>query len=131
MDKQQVSWLIVRAFGLYLFIQAAMLVPDLLVGVYASRAYSNLISSLGSDNNNLASTARQAQSMYRSLLFAPLLKFVLFSAAGMYLTRRGSFVIRLLHNVPDTPTVDGEGAAQQNGYESRSQAQRSPLPPKS
>jgi hypothetical protein len=113
MDKQQVSWLIVRAFGLYLLIQAAMLVPDLLVGFYASRAYSNFISSLGSDNNNFASTARQAQSMYRTLLFAPLLKFVLFSAAGMYLTRRGSLVIRLLHNVPDTPTVDGGGNPQE------------------
>ena len=113
MDKQQVSWLIVRAFGLYLFIQAAMLVPDLLVGLYATRAYSNLMSSMASQNDNLASSMRQATSMYRNFLLAPLLKFLLFSAAGIYLTRRGSFVIRLLHNIPDTPTVDGKGAPQQ------------------
>src|SRR5437763_1663037 len=60
MDRQQISWLAVRAFGLYLLIQAIMLVPDLLAGLYATRAYSNLISSMGSDNNNLASTARAA-----------------------------------------------------------------------
>ena len=116
MDKQQVSWLIVRAFGLYLLIQAAILVPDLLVGIYASRAYSNLISSLGSDNNNLASSMRQASSIYRNLWFAPMLRFALFSAAGIYLLRRGGFVMRLLHNVPDTPgTVDGEGDQQNVG----------------
>jgi hypothetical protein len=102
MDRQQISWLIVRAFGLYLLIQALMLVPDLLVGLYATRAYSNLISSMGADNNNLASTARAATSMYRTLLFGPLLKFVLFSAAGIYLLRRGGFLMRLLQHAPDS-----------------------------
>ncbi len=105
MDRQQISWLIVRGFGLYLLIQAVMLVPDLMAGVYATRAYSNFVSSMTSDNNNLASAARQASTMYRNLWFAPLLKFVLFSAAGIYLLRRGGFVMRLLHHVPDTPTA--------------------------
>ena len=107
MDRQQISWLAVRAFGLYLLIQAIMLVPDLLAGLYATRAYSNLISSMGSDNNNLASTARAATSMYRTLLFGPLLKFVLFSSAGIYLLRRGRFVMRLLQHAPDTPAPVG------------------------
>ena len=107
MDRQQISWLAVRAFGLYLLIQAIMLVPDLLAGLYATRAYSNLISSMGSDNNNLASTARAATSMYRTLLFGPLLKFVLFSSVGIYLLRRGRFVMRLLQHAPDTPAPVG------------------------
>jgi hypothetical protein len=107
MDRQQISYLIVRAFGVYLLILALMLVPDLLVGLYASRAYSNLVSSMGSDNNNLASTARAATSMYRSLLFAPLLKFVLFSAAAIYLLRGGGFLVHLLARLPATPTPRG------------------------
>ena len=107
MDRQQISWLIVRAFGLYLLIQAVMLVPDLIAGVYATRAYSNFVSSMTSDNNNLASAARQASTIYRTLWFAPVLKFVLFSAAGIYLLRRGGFVMRLLHYVPDTPPPFG------------------------
>ena len=65
MDRQQISWLIVRAFGLYLLIQALMLVPDLLVGIYWTRAYSSLMSSMASQNDSLASSMRQAGSMYR------------------------------------------------------------------
>src|SRR5438128_1034658 len=106
MNKEQISWLIVRAFGIYLLLQALMLVPELTVGMYAARAYSNLVSSLSSDNNNLTSTARQATSLYRSFWFAPLFRFVLFTAAGMYLLRGGGFLMRLLQHVPDTPGDD-------------------------
>jgi hypothetical protein len=106
MNKEQISWLIVRAFGIYLLLQALMLVPELTVGLYAARAYSNFVSSLSSDNNNLASTARQATSLYRSFWFAPLLRCVLFTAAGMYLLRGGGFLVRLLQHVPDTPRDD-------------------------
>ncbi len=107
MDRQETSWLIVRAFGLYLAIQAVLLIPDLLAGLYASRAYGNLVSSMGSENNNLASTARQATSVYRSLLFAPVLRFVMFSAAGIYLLRGGGFLVRLLRHVPAVATPPG------------------------
>jgi len=113
MDRQQISWLIVRALGLYLLIQALMLVPDLLAALYVTRTYSNLMSSMASQNDNLASSMRQATSMYRNFLFASLLKFFLFSAAGIYLLRRGGFLMRLLRHVPDTPTAHGDDDAQQ------------------
>lgn len=107
MDRQEISWLIVRAFGLYLVIHAVLLVPDLLAGLYASGAYGNLVSSMASDNNNVTSTARAATSMYRIWLFGPLVKFVLFSSAGIYLLRRGGFVMRLLQHAPDSSAPVG------------------------
>ena len=54
MNRQQVSWLIVRAFGLYLLVQAFMVVPDLLFGLYAARAYSNFVSSLSPESEYLS-----------------------------------------------------------------------------
>ena len=33
MDKRQLSWLIVRAFGVYLLVQACILLPELLAGL--------------------------------------------------------------------------------------------------
>jgi hypothetical protein len=114
MNRQQVSWLIVRAFGLYLLVQAFMHVPELLGGLYAARFYSNLVSSLSSENDYIASSFRQVALMYQSSLVTSLLKVVLFSAAGIYLLRAGGFLIRLLDRVPATPTeVGGEGDAQQ------------------
>jgi hypothetical protein len=113
MNRQQVSWLIVRAFGLYLLVQAFMVVPDLLGGLYAARAYSNFVSSLSSESEYL-SGFRKATSVYRSALFAPTLKILLFSVMGMYLLRGGGFLVRLLDRAPDPPTeVGDEGDAQQ------------------
>jgi hypothetical protein len=44
--------------------------------------------------------------------FAPLLKIVLFSAAGMYLLRGGAWLVRLLDCYPDTVEKGGgEGEA--------------------
>lgn len=106
MDRKQVSWLIVRAFGLYFAIQAVLFVPELLSGVYATRAFSSLMSSMSSDNNNLASTARQATTMYRNLWLAPLVRFVLFAVTGVYLLRGGEFLVRLLQHIPDAPRRD-------------------------
>jgi hypothetical protein len=113
MDKQQASWLIVRAFGLYLLIQAFMLGLGILGEVYTARVYSKLASSLGTENNYVTAILLT----YRSSLVAWLLKFVLFSAAGIYLLRRGRFLMRWLQHVPNSPTeVGGEGDAQQNRW---------------
>jgi hypothetical protein len=114
MDRQQISWLIVRTFGLYLLVQALMLVPDLLVQLYAVRAYNNFVSSMASQNDSLGSSMRQVSSIYRNLWVAPMLKFVLFSAVGIYLLRSGAFLIRLLARIPSTPTeLNDEGNAEQ------------------
>ncbi len=112
MNRQQVSWLIVRAFGLYLLVQAFMVVPDLLGGLYNARAYSNFVSSLSPESEYL-SDFRKATSLYRSVLFTPTLKILLFSVIGMYLLRGGGFLVRLLDRLPDTATKGGEGDAQQ------------------
>ena len=114
MDRQQISWLIVRAFGLYLLVQALILVPELLAGFFAARYYSNLMSSLGSESGSTASFSRAATSMYRGLAVAPLLRIVLYSAVGIYMLRGGRFLVRLLERGPDTATsVDGGDDAQQ------------------
>jgi hypothetical protein len=112
MNRQEVSWLIIRGLGLYLLLEAFMLVPDLLAGIYASRIYSNMLSSLSSESEHLASTVRQATDMYRSFLFAPLIKIVLFSVVGLYLLKGGGFLFRLLNRHPDTEGLSGgEGEA--------------------
>jgi uncharacterized membrane protein YjgN (DUF898 family) len=109
MNRQQVSWLIVRAFGLYLLFQAFMLVPELLTGIYTTRAYNNIMSSLGD-----GSTSRMTATMYRNLLLGLLLRIVLFSAVGTYLRLGGAFLVRLLDRAPNPPTeVGNEGDAQQ------------------
>lgn len=113
MNRQQVSWLIVRACGLYLLVQAFMVVPDLLGGLYAARAYSNFVSSLSPESEYL-SVFRKATSVYRNALFASTLKILIFSLMGMYLLRAGGFLVRLLDRLPDTATKGGgEGDAQQ------------------
>ena len=87
MDKQQAGWLIVRAFGVYLLIQAFMLGLGIPGEIYTARMYSNLAASLGTQNNYVTALSLS----YRSTLVAWLLKFVLYSATGIYLLRRGRF----------------------------------------
>jgi hypothetical protein len=114
MDKRQISWLIVRAFGVYLLVQACILLPELLAGLFTARYYSNVMSSLGSESGNGGSYTRVASSMYRTLSVAPLLRIVLYSAVGLYFVRGGRFVVRLLERSPDDPTDAGSnGDAQQ------------------
>ena len=107
MDKEQASWLIVRAFGVYLLIQAFMLGLGILGEGYIAYTYSKLASSLGADNN-YATFFRQASLTYRSSLFAWLLKFVLYSVAGIYFLRGGRFLMRWLQHVPDGPRHDAK-----------------------
>jgi hypothetical protein len=103
MSKQDISWLIIRGLGLYLLLEAFMLVPDLLSGIYASYTYSNLLSSLysslpsSSGSDNLASLTRQVTDAYRNLLIIPLIKIIFFSVAGFYLIKGGHLFFRLLN----------------------------------
>jgi hypothetical protein len=99
MNKQQASWLIVRAFGVYLLIQAFILGVRVLGEVYM---YSRLASSLGGQNDYLTAMIRS----YRDSMFASLLMFVVFSAAGIYFLRGGRFLMRWLQHVPDEPRPD-------------------------
>lgn len=94
MDKQQFSWLIVRAFGVYLLIQASILGVRILGEVYV---YSRLASSLGTQNDYVPAILRS----YRSSMVAALLVFVVFSAAGIYFLRGGRFLMRWLQYIPD------------------------------
>ena len=114
MDRRQISWLIVRAFGVYLLVQAFILLPELLAGLFAARYYSNVMSSLGSETGSGGSFTRAMTSMYRTMAVAPLIRIILYSAAGIYMVRGGRFLVRLLERSPDNPTdVDSEGDAQQ------------------
>jgi len=106
MDKQQISWLIVRAFGLYLLVQALILLPELLAGFFAARYYSNVMSSVAPESANLGSSYRLMTSMYRTLVVAPLIRISLYSALGIYMLRGGGLLVRLLQRVPDTPRDD-------------------------
>ena len=99
MDKEQASWLIVRAFGVYLLIQAFMVGLGTLHDVYM---YSRLASSLGAQNVYVTELIRS----YQNSMFASLLRFVVFSAAGIYFLRGGRFLMRWLQHVPDEPRPD-------------------------
>jgi hypothetical protein len=101
MDRRQISWLIVRAFGLYLLVNALILLPELLAGLFTARYYSNVLSSMGSETGNGGSYSRIARSMYPTLAIGPLLRIVLYSAVGIYMLRGGAFLVRLLQRVPD------------------------------
>ena len=97
MDKQQASWLIVRAFGIYLLIQAFFLGVGVLGEVYM---YSRLASSLEAQNVYVTAMIRS----YRDSMFASLLKFVVFSATGIYFLRGGRFLMRWLQYIPGART---------------------------
>ena len=102
MDRQQFSWLIVRAFGVYLLIQASILSVRVLGEVYM---YSRLASSLGTQNDYVTAMLRS----YRSSMDASLLLFVVYSAAGIYFLRGGRFLMRWLQYIPDVQTnVDAQ-----------------------
>src|SRR5258706_6090114 len=104
MDKQQASWLIVRAFGVYLLIQAFLLGLVIFHDVYM---YSRLASSLEAQNVYVTAMIRS----YRDSMFASLLKFVVFSATGIYFLRGGRFLMRWLQYIPDAqPEVDALAA---------------------
>ena len=96
MDRQQFSWLIVRAFGVYLLVQAFMLGVGILGEVYV---YSRLASSVGTQDY-VATILRS----YQTSIAAGLLKFVVFSAVGIYFLRGGRFLMRWLQYVPDAQT---------------------------
>jgi hypothetical protein len=106
MDRQQISWLIIRAFGVYLLIQAFILLPEVLAAFLTARYYSNILSSMGSESS-VGSSYRVATSMYRRLAVAPLLRIVLYSGVGIYMLRGGAFLVRLLQHVPDPSTGFG------------------------
>ncbi|HYX29915.1 MAG TPA: hypothetical protein VE863_15345 [Pyrinomonadaceae bacterium] len=97
MNRQQVSWLIVRAFGVYLLVQAFMLGVHTLIDALI---YIRLASSLGT-NHDYVNTALRS---YRYSVSAGLLAFVVFSATGIYFLRGGRFLMRWLQYVPGART---------------------------
>ena len=99
MNKEQASWLIVRAFGAYLLIQAFFLGVRVLANALM---YSRLASSLGGQSDYLTTMVRS----YRDSMFTSLLMFVVFSATGIYFLRGGRFLVRWLQYVPDAPRHD-------------------------
>jgi hypothetical protein len=107
MDKQQFSWLIVRAFGVYLLLQAFVLAVRILGNVYM---YSSLASSLGTNNDYAYALVRS----YRSSMAAGLIPFVVFSATGIYFLRGGRFLMRWLQYVPNAPTELGASDVKPN-----------------
>jgi hypothetical protein len=115
MDRQQFSWLIVRAFGVYLLIQAFMVGLGIVGELYTARILGTLAS--GTKNDYIAALLLS----YRSSMLSWLVKFVLYSAAGIYFLRGGRLVMRLLQHVPGnrTPTVGDDDAQQIVGRERR------------
>jgi hypothetical protein len=99
MDKQQFSWLIVRAFGVYLLIQAFMLGVGILGEVYMYTRLSRLASPVGTQDY-VAAILRS----YQTSIGAWLIKFIVFSAAGIYFLRGGRFLMRWLQYIPDAQT---------------------------
>jgi hypothetical protein len=107
MDKQQASWLIVRAFGVYLLIQAFLLGLAIFHDVYM---YSRLASSLEAQNVYVTSMIRS----YRDSMFSSLLKFLVLSATGIYFLRGGRFLMRWLQYAPGARTDANAQTISQN-----------------
>ena len=107
MDRQQFSWLIVRAFGVYLLIQAFLLGLVIFHDVYM---YSRLASSFEAQNVYVTAMIRS----YRDSMFASLLKLVVLSATGIYFLRGGRFLMRWLQYVPGARTDAGAQTIGQN-----------------
>jgi hypothetical protein len=97
MNKQQASWLIVRAFGVYLLLQAFMLGVRVLGQVIA---YIGLASSPAAEHDYVTTVLRS----YRSSMSASVIPFVVLSAAGIYFLRGGRFLIRWLQYTPHSRT---------------------------
>ena len=97
MTRQQVSWLIVRAFGVYLLIQAFMLGVHTLIDALI---YIRLASSLGTNHDYVTTALRS----YRYSISAGLLASVVFSATGIYFLRGGRFLMRWLQYIPGART---------------------------
>ena len=114
MDRREISWIIVRAFGVYLLLQALIMLPELLVaGLISARYYSNVMSSLGPEGGNGGSFNR-VTSISRTLSFAPLVRVVLYSTVGIYLVRGGRFVVHLLERIPEKPRESPAEDSQHN-----------------
>jgi hypothetical protein len=94
MNKEDYISLVIKGFGLYFLIQALLVVPDLLAGAYAYSQVNSTMSTLAEDTTK--DFSQQSSNLYRALLLAPVVKIVLFSAAGMYLIKGGGFVFRLM-----------------------------------
>src|ERR1051326_2907527 len=107
MNKQQASWLIVRAFGVYLLLQAFILGVRVLGQVIA---YIGLASSPAAEHDYVTTVLRS----YRSSMSASVIPFVMLSAAGIYFLRGGRFLMRWLQCIPDAQTDVGTLTARPN-----------------
>jgi uncharacterized membrane protein YvbJ len=125
--KQEIIWLAIKGLGLYFLVVAFIGLPDLLMAVSTTYAYHNLVTSLTASADASERSAREldilveplnskvpqnedslkrlgnsAMGAYKSLLVGPLARFILFSAAGIYLLKRGGLLFRLLNRQPNT-----------------------------
>jgi len=109
MDREQISWVIVRAFGVYLLLQAFILLPELMAGLVTASYYSSVMSSLGPGTGTAGSFNRVGTSLFRTMAVVPLLRLVLYTAVGIYLVRSGDYVVWLLARTPNNLKDDGAG----------------------
>jgi len=74
MNKQEIIWLAIKGLGLYFLVAAFIGLPDLLMAVSTTYAYSNLMSSLTSsaDANKRAAIGAQSQADELDVLLEPL-----------------------------------------------------------
>jgi hypothetical protein len=105
MDRKQFSWLIVRAFGVYLLIQAFILGVAILGEFYMYSRLASLPASSVGTQDYVGAILRS----YQTSMAAYLLKLVVFSAAGIYFLLGGRFLMRWLQYIPDVQTnVDAQ-----------------------
>jgi hypothetical protein len=114
MDREQISWVIVRAFGVYLLLQAFILLPELMAALVTASYYSSVMSSLGPGTGTTGSFNSVGTSLFRTMAVVPLLRLVLYVAVGIYMVRGGEYVVWLLTRTPNNLTDGGaRGDAQQ------------------
>ncbi len=93
MTKDDYILLIMKGVGLYLLAQALLAAPDLLTGAYA---YKTIMTSSLFSGAEVGDMRRETGKFYQTMLIAPVMKTVLYSAVGVYLIRGGKFIFRLL-----------------------------------
>lgn len=116
MNKEEAALLIVKGMGLYLLLNAFMELPDLITAISAIYAYGNILSSVsslassegGQYDKMLSQLNDSYTSAYKNLFLGPVMRIVLFSAAGIYLLKGGGFLFRLLSREPNAEQPDAD-----------------------
>ena len=98
MSREDLLWVGIRAFGIYLLVLAVLAVPGLISGVLMATQFAELGATDRGSGEAEMSWDKMIWTLQKSQLGAAVdsgLRLVLFALAGLYLLRGGRLVFRL------------------------------------